>query len=161
METDKASGKLADRPELDKALAYLREGDVFVITRLSRAMRSLKHLLALADDLRERGIDLVVLRQHIDTTTPTGRLVFHVFAALAEFIRELIVEGTREGLDAARARGRTGGRKPKLSAARAATVRRIYQATGPDGKRLHTVTEIAQTAGVHRTTVYDYLKKEG
>jgi DNA invertase Pin-like site-specific DNA recombinase len=159
--TDTASGKLADRPELDKALAYLRAGDVFVITRLSRAMRSLKHLLALADELRGRGIDLVVLRQHIDTTTPTGRLVFHVLGAIDEFQRELIIEGTREGLEAARARGRTGGRKPKLSAARAATVRRMYQATGPDGKRLHTVAEIAQTAGVHRTTVYDYLKKEG
>ena len=159
--TDTASGKLADRPELDKALAYLRAGDVLVITRLSRAMRSLKHLLALADELRERGIDLVVLRQHIDTTTPTGRLVFHVLGAIDEFQRELIIEGTREGLEAARARGRTGGRKPKLSAARAATVRRMYQATGPDGKRLHTVAEIAQTAGVHRTTVYDYLKKEG
>ncbi len=158
--TDTASGKLADRPELDKALAYLREGDVFVITRLSRAMRSIKHLLALADELRERGIDLVVLRQHIDTTTPTGRLVFHVLGAIDEFQRELIIEGTREGLEAARARGRTGGRKPKLSAARAATVRRMYQATGPDGKRLHTVAEIAQTVGVHRTTVYDYLKKE-
>ena len=158
--TDKASGKLADRPELDKALAYLREGDVLVITRLSRAMRSLKHLLALADELRERGIDLVVLRQHIDTTTPAGRLVFHVLGAIDEFQRELIIEGTREGLDAARARGRTGGRKPKLSAARAATVRRMYQATGPDGKRLHTVAEIAEAVGVHRTTVYDYLSKE-
>src|SRR5690348_5218880 len=157
--TDTASGKLADRPELDKALAYLRAGDVFVITRLSRAMRSLKHLLALADQLRERGIDLVVLRQQIDTTTPTGRLVFPILGAIDEFQRKLISEGTREGLDAARARGRTGGRKPKLSAAKAATVRRMYQATGPDGKRLHTVAEIAQTAGVHRTTVYDYLKK--
>ncbi len=159
--TDTASGKLADRPELDRALDWLRAGDVLVITRLSRAMRSLKHLLALADELRERGIDLVVLRQHIDTTTPTGRLVFHVLGAIDEFQRELIIEGTREGLDAARARGRTGGRKPKLSAARAATVRRMYQATGPDGRRLHTVAEIARTAGVHRTTVYDYLNKEG
>ena len=101
------------------------------------------------------------VRQHIDTTTPTGRLVFHVLGAIDEFQRELIIEGTREGLEAARARGRTGGRKPKLSAARAATVRRMYQATGPDGKRLHTVAEIAQTVGVHRTTVYDYLSKEG
>ena len=159
--TDTASGKLAARPELDKALDWLREGDVLVITRLSRAMRSLKHLLALADELRERGVDLVVLRQHIDTTTPTGRLVFHVLGAIDEFQRELIIEGTREGLEAARARGRTGGRKPKLSAAKAAAVRRMYQATGPDGKRLHTVAEIARTAGVHRTTVYDYLSKEG
>ena len=159
--TDTVSGKLADRPELDKALDWLRAGDVLVITRLSRAMRSLKHLLALADELRERGIDLVVLRQHIDTTTPTGRLVFHVLGAIDEFQRELIIEGTREGLEAARARGRTGGRKPKLNDRQAATVRRMYQATGPDGKRLHTVAEIARTAGVHRTTVYDYLNKEG
>src|ERR1700757_4933578 len=159
--TDTASGKHAARPELDKALAYLREGDVLVITRLSRAMRSLKHLLALAEELRGRGAGLVVLRQQIATTTPPGRLVFHILGAIDEFQRELIVEGTREGLDAARARGRTGGRKPKLSHAKAATVRRMYQATGPDGKRLHTVAEIAQTVGIHRTTVYDYLKKEG
>jgi DNA invertase Pin-like site-specific DNA recombinase len=76
-----------------------------------------------------------------------------------EFQRELIVEGTREGLAAARARGRTGGRKPKLNARQAATVRRMYAATGPDGKRLHTVAEIAQAVGVHRTTVYAYLKE--
>jgi len=158
--TDITSGKHAARPELDKALAYLREGDVLVITRLSRAMRSLKHLLALADELRERGAGLVVLRQQIDTTTPAGRLVFHVLGAIGEFQRELIAEGTREGLQAARARGRAGGRKLKLSAARAATVRRMYQATGPDGKRLHAVAEIAEAVGVHRTTVYDYLKRE-
>ena len=158
--TDTASGKNAARPELDKALAYLREGDVLVITRLSRAMRSLKHLLTLADELRARGVGLVVLKQQIDTTTPAGRLVSHILGAIDEFQRELIVEGTREGLDAARARGRAGGRKPKLNARQAATVRRMYQATGPDGKRLHTVAEIAQTVGVHRTTVYDYLSKE-
>jgi DNA invertase Pin-like site-specific DNA recombinase len=134
---------------------------VFVITRLSRAMRSLKHLLALADELRERGVGLVVLKQHIDTTTPTGRLAFHILGAIDEFQRELIIEGTREGLDAARARGRTGGRKPKLNARQAATVRRMYQAAGPDGKRQHTVAEIAEAVGVHRTTVYDYLNKEG
>ncbi len=159
--TDTVSGKLAARPELDKALDWLREGDVLVITRLSRAMRSLKHLLAFAGELRERGAGLVVLKQQIDTTTPTGRLVFHILGAIDEFQRELIIEGTREGLDAGRARGRTGGRKPKLSAAKAATVRRMYQATGPDGKRLHTAAEIAQTVGIHRTTVYDYLNKEG
>lgn len=158
--TDTVTGKLAARPELDEALAYLRAGDVFVITRLSRAMRSLKHLLALADELRERGADLVVLKQQIDTTTPTGRLVFHILGAIDEFQRELIIEGTREGLDAARARGRTGGRKPKLTGAKAATVRRMYAATGPDGKRLHTVTDIAQAVGIHRTTVYDYLNRE-
>ena len=129
--TDTASGKHAARPELDKALAYLREGDVLVITRLSRAMRSLKHLLALADELRERGVGLVVLKQQIDTTTPTGRLAFHILGAIDEFQRELIVEGTREGLEAARARGRTGGRKPKLNARQAATVRRMYAGHRP------------------------------
>ncbi len=86
----------------------------------------------------QRHVGLVVLKQHIDTTTPTGRLVFHVLGAIDEFQRELIVEGTREGLDAARARGRTGGRKPKLNARQAATVRRTYEAVGPDGKRQQT-----------------------
>src|SRR5712691_9748596 len=122
--TDKASGKHAARPELDAALDYARPGDVLVITRLSRAMRSLRHLLALAEDLRDGGVGLKVLRQDIDTTTPTGRLVFHILGAIDEFQRELIVEGTMEGLASARARGRAGGRKPKLSAKRAATVRR-------------------------------------
>jgi len=159
--TDKVSGKLAARPELDKALAYLRAGDVFATTRLSRAMRSLEHLLALADELRERGVGLVVLKEHIDTTTPTGRLVFHILGAIDEFQRELIIEGTCEGLDTARARGRTGGRKRKLNARQSATVRRMYQAVGPDGKRQHTVAEIAEAVGVHRTTVYNYLKKKG
>ena len=112
------------------------------------------------DKLRGHDVGLVVLKQQIDTTTPAGRLVFHILGAIDEFQRELIIEGTREGLDAARARGRTGGRKPKLNPRQAATVRRMYQATGPDGKRLHTVAEIAQAVGVHRTTVYDYLSKE-
>jgi len=152
------TGKLAARPQLDACLAYLREGDVLVITRLSRAMRSLKHLIELSETLRARGIGLKVIKQDIDTTSPTGRLVFHILGAIDEFQRELIVEGTREGLDAARARGRTGGRKPKLTGRQAATVRRMYEATGADGKRQHTVAEIAEAVGVHRTTVYEYLK---
>jgi DNA invertase Pin-like site-specific DNA recombinase len=105
-------------------------------------------------------VGLVVLKQQIDTTTPTGRLVFHVLVAIDEFQRELIIEGIREGLAAARARGRTGGRKPRLNAAKAATVRRMDEATGPDGKRQHIVAGIAEAVGVHRTTIYDYLEKE-
>ena len=160
---DTASGKNAARPELDKALAYLRPGDVFVITRLSRAMRSLKHPLTLADELRERGVGLVVLKQQIDTTTPQGRLVFHLLGAIDEFQRELIVEGTREG--PGRGPGPWPHRRPQAQAQRppgcqAATVRRMYAAAGPDGKRQHTVAEIAEAVGVHRTTVYDYLRKE-
>src|ERR1700722_18140654 len=140
------SGKHASRPELDKALAYLREGDVFVITRLSRAMRSLKDLLALAGDLRGRGIGLVVLKQQIDTTTPQGRLVFHLLGALDEFQRQLIVEGTLEGLAAARARGNTGGRKPKLTEGQIKHARQLYA----DGE--NTVAEIAGLLSVSRQT---------
>jgi DNA invertase Pin-like site-specific DNA recombinase len=154
------SGKLAKRPQLDAALAYMREGDTFVITRLSRAMRSLRHLLDLQAELKERGIGLVVLKQGIDTTTPYGRLVFNLFGAIDEFQRELIVEGTQEGLAAARARGRTGGRKRKLSNGQVATVVSMYEAKGDDGKRRFTVQEIADAVGVHRTAIYDYLKRE-
>ena len=154
------SGKHASRPELDKALAYLREGDVFVITRLSRAMRSLTDMIALTDDLRKRGIDLVVTKQAIDTTTPTGRLVFHILASIDEFQRELIVEGTHEGLAAARARGRTGGRKPKLGRRQMDLARQMYDETGEDGKRVHTVADIAAELGVSRQTIYRALEPE-
>jgi DNA invertase Pin-like site-specific DNA recombinase len=148
------SGKHASRPELDKALAYLREGDVFVITRMSRAMRSLKHMIELAEQLRERGIDLVVIKQQIDTTTPQGRLVFHLMAAMDEFQRELIVEGTVEGLAAARARGRTGGRKPKLNASQLEHARKLYAEGGK------TVADIAALLGVSRQTIYRVLEPE-
>jgi DNA invertase Pin-like site-specific DNA recombinase len=141
------SGKHAARPELDAALEYMRPGDVLVITRLSRAMRSLKHLLELADQLRERGIGLIVLKQSIDTTSPTGRLVFHILGAIDEFQRELIVEGTREGLEAARARGRTGGAKAKLTPAQAKEVKKLYA----DGRR---PMEICELFGISRATLY-------
>lgn len=151
------SGKLDKRPELDKCLAYLREGDVLVVTRLSRAMRSLRHLLTLADELRDRGIGLKVIKQDIDTTTSTGRLVFHVLAAIDEFQRELIVEGTLEGLASARARGRVGGRKPKLTEDQVTVARRMYDERGDDGKRVYTVEKIGNVLGVSRPTVYRYL----
>ena len=145
------SGKHAARPELDAALAYLREGDVFVITRMSRAMRSLKHMLALAEDLKERGVGLVVLKQQIDTTTPSGRLVFHIFAALDEFQRELIVEGTVEGLAAAKARGRLGGRKPSYTPDQQQVVRDLH------AKGELTAAEIGKVVGVSRATVFRML----
>jgi len=158
--TDKASGKLAKRPEWDACLEYLRPGDVLVITRLSRAARSLRNLLDVADKLRERGIDLVVLKQAIDTTTPAGRLAFHIMAAIDEFQRELIVEGTNEGLAAARARGRTGGRKPKLSPAQVKLASELYDKKGADGKREHTVNQIAAMLGVTKPTIYRHLERE-
>lgn len=154
---DKASGKLASRPELDKALARLRPGDTLVITRLSRAMRSLRHLLDLAADLQARGVGLVVLKQAIDTTTPTGRLIFHVLAAIDEFQRELIVEGTHEGLAAARARGRTGGRPPVMSADQVTLARKLADERGEDGKQVYTITQVAQMLGVSRPTLYRAL----
>jgi len=145
------SGKLAKRPQLDACLDYLREGDTLVITRLSRAMRSLRHLLELSATLQERGVGLVVLKQDIRTDTPSGRLVFHIFAAIDEFQRELIVEGTSEGLAAARARGRQGGRPPKLTPRQVAVIRDMY-----DSKK-HTIKEIAETFGVSHMTVYRHL----
>jgi len=153
------TGKLAKRPQWDACLNYLRSGDVLVITRLSRAARSLRNLLDVVDQLRERGIDLVVLKQQIDTTTPAGRLAFHVMAAIDEFQRELIVEGTMEGLAAARARGRTGGRKAKLSPPQVKLARQLYDAIGEDGKRTHTVEEIGAMFGVTRTTIYRALER--
>jgi DNA invertase Pin-like site-specific DNA recombinase len=152
--TDKASGKLAKRPKLDACLEYMRDGDVLVITRLSRAMRSLKHMIELADQLRDRGIDLVVLKQNIDTTRPNGRLFFHLLAAFDEWQRELIVEGTNEGLAAARARGRLGGRKVKLSPEKVAHARQLY-----DSKQ-YTVQHIADLLGVDRRTIYRSLERE-
>ncbi len=146
------TGKLAARPELDAALAYLRPGDVFVITRMSRAMRSLKHMIDLAEQLRERNIGLVVLKQDIDTTSAQGRLVFHIFAAMDEFQRELIVEGTREGLVAAKARGRLGGRKPSYTPDQAKVARSLHAAGD------HTAEEIGGILGVSRATVYRMLK---
>ena len=146
------SGKLAERPELDKALAYMRKGDAFVITRMSRAMRSLKHMIALAEELRERGIDLVVIKQGIDTTTVHGRLVFNILASIDEFQRELIVEATHEGLEAARARGRLGGRKPQLTPQQLAYARKMY-----DTREL-TVTQIGILFGVSRQTIYRALQ---
>jgi DNA invertase Pin-like site-specific DNA recombinase len=112
---DKASGKLASRPELDKALLIAaRAGDQLVITKLDRLGRSLEHLIALSTQLQTRGVDLVVLDQGIDTSTAVGRMFFQILGAIAEFEHALMSERTRDGLDAARARGRTGGQKPKL-----------------------------------------------
>jgi DNA invertase Pin-like site-specific DNA recombinase len=142
------SGKLHKRPELDACLAYLREGDTLVITRLSRAMRSLRHLLDVVSQLQERGINLRVLKQPIDTTTPTGRLLFNIIAAIDEFQRELIVEGTREGLALARSKGHKGGQPRKLSPEQTRQAKRMIEEDGEE------VTAVARMFGVSRMTVY-------
>lgn len=156
---DKASGKLASRPELDKALIAAREGDEFVITKLDRLGRSLKNLIDLSEQLRDRGINLVVLDQAIDTSTPSGRMFFHILGAVAEFERALTAERTRDGLAAARARGRVGGRKQALKPRQAALAQQMYDELGEDGKRRHTVQDIANELGVARTTIYRYLER--
>jgi DNA invertase Pin-like site-specific DNA recombinase len=158
--TDKGvSGKLARRPQWDALLGQLRPGDVLVTVRLDRIGRSVKNLIEVTGDLAERKVDLVVLDQGIDTTTPAGRMLFHVLAAIAEFEHDLIRERTMDGLAAARARGRTGGRKAKLTPAQVAHARRLYDEVGEDGKRAHTVEEIGKLLGVTRTTVYRSLER--
>lgn len=149
--TDKASGASADRPELEAALNYLREGDVLVVWRLDRLGRSLKHLVTVVADLEKKGIGFRSVNESIDTTTAQGKLIFHIFAALAEFERELIRERTKSGLEAARARGRKGGRKPSLSPKKIEVARKMY-AEGDS-----TVAEIAKVLGVSRATIYRHL----
>ena len=114
---EKASGAQRDRPELAAALDYIRAGDTLVVWKLDRLARSVRQLVETAEDLQRRGIGLKVLTQQIDTTTPGGRLVFHVFAAMAEFERELTLERTHAGLASAKALGRRGGRKPAMGPA--------------------------------------------
>jgi DNA invertase Pin-like site-specific DNA recombinase len=157
---DKASGKLASRPELDKALIAAREGDEFVITKLDRLGRSLKNLIELSEKLDKEGVNLVVLSQGIDTSTPAGRMFFHILGAIAEFERSLIVERTRDGLEAARARGRVGGRKQALKPRQVKLAQEMYDELGDDGKRKHTVQDIANELGVARTTIYRYLDRK-
>ena len=122
---DRISGTKSSRPELDRMLDQLREGDVVVVTKYDRLARSLRDLLDLIEAIKERGAGFRSLAEDIDTTTPAGRLIFHVFASVAQFERERIAERTREGLQAARKRGRVGGRPSALSPSQAAEVRRM------------------------------------
>jgi DNA invertase Pin-like site-specific DNA recombinase len=158
--TDKASGKLASRPELDKALLSAnRAGDQLVITKLDRLGRSLEHLIQLSRELERRGVDLVVLDQGIDTSTAIGRMFFQILGSIAEFEHALMSERTMDGLAAARARGRTGGQKPKLGPRQVKIAQRMYEETSPDGHRAYTVAQIAAEFGVSRPTIYRHLDR--
>ncbi|TDO30227.1 DNA invertase Pin-like site-specific DNA recombinase [Kribbella sp. VKM Ac-2527] len=148
---EKLSGKNIDRPELAKCLDYLRPGDTIVVLELWRLGRSLQDLISIVGELRRRGIGFKSLHEALDTTTPGGRLVFHVFAALAEFIRELIVEGTNEGLAAARARGVRLGRPPAMTLEQIQSARTLL--TQPE----NSVSSIAKLLGVSRSTIYKYV----
>jgi DNA invertase Pin-like site-specific DNA recombinase len=152
--TDTMSGSLERRPELDKLLDQLRPGDTFVVWRLDRLGRSIRHLIDQLQVLADRGIGFRSLQETIDTTSPGGRLVFHVFAALAEFERDLIRERTNAGLQAARARGRHGGRPPQLTADQVKAARRMYE------QQDMTVAQIGEVLGVSRTTIYRTLNRQ-
>lgn len=150
--TDVASGKSAARPGLDRAREQLREGDVFVVWRLDRLGRSLRHLIDSLTAFEAAGVGFLSLTEAIDTTTAGGRLIFHLFASLAEFERNLIRDRTQAGLAAARARGRNGGRPKALAAAQQALAVDLYR------QRRHTIAEICTAVGVSRPTLYAYVR---
>lgn len=136
------SGKTSDRPGLKKVLRTLSEGDTLVVWKLDRLGRSMRHLVTLIEDLRGRGVNFRSLTDSIDTSTPMGRFFFHVMGALAEMERELIVERTRAGLAVARAQGRIGGRRPKLSDDEWAQIGRLL-AAGETRKRVSIIFMLA------------------
>ena len=144
---EKISGSKRERPELDRLLDQLRDGDVVVVTKYDRLARSLKDLLEIVETIGERGAGFRSLAEDIDTTTPAGRLVFHVFASIAQFERERISERTKEGLASARKRGRVGGRPPALSTAQKDEVRHMRD------EESRTVPEIARLFKVSERTV--------
>ena len=151
--SEHASGKHADRPELAQAMKALRAGDTLVVWRLDRLGRSLPDLIATVNELASRGIAFESATEAIDTTTASGKLVFNIFASLADFERHLIGERTRAGLAAGRARGRMGGRPPALTSRQLREARLLL--TDPDA----TVTAVAERYGVSRTTLYKGLRE--
>jgi DNA invertase Pin-like site-specific DNA recombinase len=150
--TDTVSGAKAERPGLDAALDQLREGDVLVVWRLDRLGRSLGHLIETITDLNRRVVGFRSLTEQIDTTTPSGKLIFHVFGALAEFERDLIRERTQAGLSAARSRGRVGGRPKALrDPKKLAMLQQLY--ADPN----NAIDDICRTMRISRTTLYRYV----
>jgi DNA invertase Pin-like site-specific DNA recombinase len=150
--TDHASGTATARPELAAVLEYARAGDVLVVWRLDRLGRSVQHLVSTVTDLAARGVELRSLNEGIDTTTATGRLTFHIFAAVAEFEADLIRARTVAGLDAARARGRVGGRPSVMTPEKAAAATELLGRPGTS------VTAVARALGVSRASVYRFLE---
>ena len=151
--SEQASGKHADRPELAQAMKALRAGDTLVVWRLDRLGRSLPDLIATVNELAGRGVAFESVTEAIDTTTASGKLVFNIFASLADFERHLIGERTRAGLAAGRARGRMGGRPPALTSRQLREARLLL--TDPEA----TVTAVAERYGVSRTTLYKGLRE--
>ena len=149
--TDTASGAKTERKGLDDALTYVRKGDTLVVWRLDRLGRSLPHLIATMTALEDRGIGFKSLTENIDTTTSGGKLIFHIFGALAEFERNLIRERTQAGLVAARARGKKGGRPKALTEKQLGIALDLYE-------KRHPIAEICRTLKVSKATLYRALK---
>ena len=156
--TDTASGAKAERIGLEEALEYVREGDTLVVWRLDRLGRSLKHLIETITELNSRKIGFKSIQENIDTTTSGGKLVFHIFGALAEFERDIIRERTQAGLTAARARGRLGGR-PKAKALN--TPKKVGMAQRLYNDKNNTIDEICKTLNISRATLYRHIKTGG
>jgi DNA invertase Pin-like site-specific DNA recombinase len=150
--TDAASGAKTERNGLDAALAYVRKGDTLVVWRLDRLGRSLPHLITTMTDLEERAIGFKSLTENIDTTTSGGKLIFHIFGALAEFERNLIRERTQAGLTAARARGKKGGRPNALTDRQISIARSLYKDPNTS------IPEICRTLKISRATFFRYVK---
>ncbi|SRR6266487_2416248 len=150
--TDTVSGVKEERKGLDEAVAYLRLGDTLVVWRLDRLGRSLKHLIEVVTDLEKRGIGFKSLTENIDTTTSGGKLIFHIFGALAEFERNLIRERTQAGLQAARARGKRGGRPKSLTGNKVAMLKELYES------KQHSIDEICKSLHISRATLYRYIE---
>lgn len=149
--TDVVSGVKTQRPGLDKALSYLREGDTLVVWKLDRLGRSIQHLIQMVNDLQKKKISFKSLQENIDTATSGGKLIFHLFSALAEFERDLIQERTQAGLKAARARGKMGGRPPLLD------TRQINRMIEMYDEQKNTVAEICKIYNISRPSFYNYL----
>ncbi len=150
--TDKMSGAKKNRPGLDEILGFIRKGDTLVVWRLDRLGRSLKHLIQVLNQLDERGVYFKSIQESLDTSTPGGKLIFHVFGALAEFERDIIRERTMAGLAAARARGRKGGRPKKLSKKQIEMAKTLMEDPAIP------ISELCETMGVSKATLYRYTK---
>jgi DNA invertase Pin-like site-specific DNA recombinase len=153
--TDTASGAKTERIGLNEALAYVREGDTLVVWRLDRLGRSLKHLIDTITELNKRNIGFKSIQESIDTTTSGGKLIFHIFGALAEFERDIIRERTNAGLQAARARGRKGGRPQSLNKKQKEMAQALYN------DKNNTIEEICRTLGISRATLYRCVGTKG
>jgi DNA invertase Pin-like site-specific DNA recombinase len=149
--TETASGSRADRPGLDEAIRFAREGDTVVVWRLDRLGRSLAHLIQIVKELQERRVNFRSLQEQLDTSTSGGKLVFHVFGALAEFERDLIRDRTMAGLAAARARGRQGGRRRKLGPDKLRQLRTLA------ADKTNSIRSICHTLGISKATFYRYI----